>query len=100
MHVVINKLTLSKPVDDALVQKVREFFVTFTKNPEVVDAQLVVVSDTAAVVLVHFTTREALDRISKEVAAPWFAEHVRPYLGGPVERVVGEVVTQARVQAS
>jgi hypothetical protein len=96
MHAVVNKLTLAKPVDDALLEKVRGFFASFAKLPEVIDAQLLVVSDTEAVLLVHFTTREALDRISREVAAPWFAEHVRPYLGGPAQRVVGEVVAQAR----
>ena len=78
MHAAISKLTLGRPVDAALVQKVRAFIVTFTQHPEVLDVQFVVVSDTEAVFLVHFTTREALDRISKEVAAPWFAEHVRP----------------------
>lgn len=65
MHAVINKLTLGKPVDGALVRKVREFVVTFKQHPEIVDAQLVVVSDTDAVFLVHFITREVPGRISE-----------------------------------
>ncbi len=65
------------------------------QRPEFIDLQLVRVSDTEAIFLVFFTTREALDELSSEVAAPWFAEHVRPYLAGPVQRSVGEVVVHA-----
>jgi len=53
MHAVINKLPLGKPFNDALVQNVRDFLVTFTRHREVIEAQLVVVSDTEAVSLLH-----------------------------------------------
>ena len=93
MHAVINKLTLGKPIDDALVQKFENDLAPLMRDkPGFVDMRLVVVSDTEAIAVVHFTTREALDDLSKNVAAPWFAENVRPYLAGPVQRSVGSVV--------
>ena len=39
-----------------------------------------------------YKTREALDEISKNVGAPWFAEHIRPFMAGPVSRSIGEIV--------
>jgi hypothetical protein len=93
MHAVVNRITLGKPVDDALVRKLEDDLgPRMRARPGFVEARLVRVSDTEAIILVLFTTREALDEISKNVAAPWFAEHVRPYLAGPVQRSVGEVV--------
>jgi hypothetical protein len=47
----------------------------------------------AGILIVTFDSREALEHISKEVAASWFAEHVRPLLEGTASRSVGEVVT-------
>jgi hypothetical protein len=40
----------------------------------------------------HVDPREVLDEVSSKVAAPRFAEHMRPYLAGPASRSVGEVV--------
>lgn len=96
MYAVVNKLTLGKPVDDELLKKLEdEFFPRVRQIPGFVDAQLVRVSDTEAIVFALYATREALDEISRSIAAPWFAENVRPYLAGPVQRSVGEVVARA-----
>ncbi|MCB1281019.1 MAG: hypothetical protein KDB18_05805 [Salinibacterium sp.] len=93
MHAVVNKLTLAKPLDDALLGAIdRELGPTMRKQEGFVGFHVVSVSDSEAILVVLFDSRERLDAISREIAAPWFAEHVRPYLGGPVERVVGEVV--------
>ena len=96
MHAVVNKLTLAKPIDDALLAKLKTFYQGLRDEPEVVDSMIVSVSDTEAIAIALFHTREGMDRFSREVAAPWFAENVRPYLGGPVSRVVGEVVASVR----
>lgn len=96
MHAVVNKLTLAKPIDDALLAKLKTFYEGLGNEPEVVDTMIVSVSDTEAFAIALFHTREGMDRFSKEVAGPWFAEHVRPYLGGPVSRVVGEVLASVR----
>ncbi|MFO0669997.1 MAG: hypothetical protein U0235_10285 [Polyangiaceae bacterium] len=96
MHAVVNKLTLAKPIDDALLAKLEAFNKGLRSEPDIFDNMLVRVSDTEAVVVALFHTREGMERFSREVAGPWFAEHVRPYLGGPVSRVTGEVVASVR----
>jgi len=97
MYAVVNKLTLGKPIDDALRRALEtEFYPQVRGKPGFVDAHLVVVSETEAIVVGLYATREAMDDISKNVAAPWFAQHVRPYLAGPVQRSTGEVVSSAR----
>lgn len=97
MHVVVNKLKLARPFDEDLLRRMREeFFVGARKYPEFVDLHVVRVSDAEVILLVYFTTREALDRSTTEFAAPWFAANVRSYLAGPADRSVGEVIAQAR----
>jgi hypothetical protein len=96
MHAVVNKLTLAKPLDEALIQKVESDLVPRMRAQKGFSGmQIVRVTDAEAILLVFFETREALDELSRSVAAPWFADNVRPYLGGPVQRSVGEVVSSA-----
>ena len=52
-----------------------------------------------AILVIVYRDRESLDRISKTIAAPWFAENIRPYLSGPVSRSVGEIVAGSGVPA-
>jgi hypothetical protein len=96
MHAIVNKLTLGKPLDDEILRKMeREFFPRAREaNPGFLDARVVRVSYTYVILLAFYTTREALDEVSSKVAGPWFAEHVRPYLAGPVQRSVGEVIAR------
>jgi len=97
MYAVVNKLALGKPIDDALLKKVeQDFLPRFRNEPGFIDLQIVRVSDGEAIILGYFASRAALDELSSRVSAPWFAEHVRPYLSGPVQRAVGEVVFGAK----
>lgn len=92
MHAVVNKMILSRQLDDELLRQLEdELAPRMRAEAGFAGAKIVRVSDTEAIFLVYFTTREELERISRDVAAPWFAERVRPYLGGPVQRSVGEV---------
>ena len=93
LHVVVNRLPLAKPVDAALVNKIESDLIPGARAyPGFRSLQLVVNSDTEAIILVHFDTLEALERTTKEYAAPWFREHVMPYLSGPSTRTVGKLV--------
>jgi hypothetical protein len=56
---------------------------------------LIRAGNSEAIVLVLFATRQALEEISHDIAAPWFAENVRPHLSGPVSRSSGEIVAGA-----
>ncbi len=96
MHAIVNRLTLSKPFDAEAVRKVEDFLQrTQRENPDFLGGHLVRISDTVVIMLAYYASREALDEISKRVAGPWFAENIRSYLAGPVERQVGEVVASA-----
>ncbi len=93
MHVVINRLPLAKPLDEALLTKVESEFIPGARAfPGFRSLQLVRVSETEAIVVVHFESLETLERTTREYAAPWFRQHFLPYLSGPSTRVVGEVV--------
>lgn len=93
MHAVVNKLALAKPFDEQLLGRVkRDLLPRMSQRPGFLELKVVRVSDEEVVLLVFFETREALDELSREIAGPWFAEHVRPYLAGPVQRSVGEVM--------
>jgi hypothetical protein len=93
MHAVVNKLSLGKPIDQALLTKIETGLGTLlADHPDFVRVQIVNVSDAEAILVALYKTLEGLNEISKNIAGPWFAEHVRPYLAGPVDRAVGEVV--------
>ena len=97
MHAIVTKLKLGKPLDDEILRKIEHEFFPRAKaaNPGFLGARVVRVSDTETIVLAFYTTREVLDEVSSKIAGPWFAENVRPYLAGPVERSVGEVIVNA-----
>ena len=94
MYAIVNRLTLTKPFDPELLRRMdEEFFPSARKaSTGFLGAHVVGVSDTEAIVLAFYTTREVLDEVSSKIAGPWFAENIRPYLAGPVQRSVGEVI--------
>lgn len=65
-----------------------------TQNPAFHSCTLIRAGNDTGIVVVTFDTREALDTISKTVAAPWIAEHVRP-LAGAASRSVGELIAES-----
>jgi hypothetical protein len=93
MHAIVTKLALGKPIDDALLHKIEgELLPRAREYPGFIELRVVRVSDAEAILLVFFSSREQLDEQSSKLAGPWFAENVRPYLNGPVQRSVGEVI--------
>ena len=95
MHAIVTKLALAKPLDDALLHKVEaELIPRARQYAGFLEMRVVRVSDTEAIIPVFFSSssREQLDELSSKLAGPWFADNVRPYLGGPVQRSVGEVI--------
>jgi hypothetical protein len=95
MHAVINHLPIKPDADWATLNGKVEAFNASVAHPDFHGLSLIRASDNEAIVLVLFASRPALDQISRDIAAPWFAENIRPYLAGPVSRSVGEVVAGA-----
>lgn len=94
MHIIINRLPLSPHVDwSALAAKVDEFNAVAASSSEAFKGvSLLRTAQEEGVLLVIFTSRDELDRVSRDVAGPWFAANIRHLLSGPVARSVGEVV--------
>jgi len=94
MHIVINHITLRNDVDwtklQALVVEFHDQLIA--QRSDFHGLSMVRMSDNKATLLVLFEDLEALNDISKNIAAPWFGEHIMPHLEGPVDRSVGEIV--------
>jgi len=91
MHAVVNHLPLQQTTDWlALSRTINAFEATLrAQHPNFRGCSLI---RSGGILIVSFDTQEALDTISKNVAAPWFAEHVRPLFAGVVLPSAGEVV--------
>lgn len=94
MHIVVNHLALQDGIDWPQLEAEVETFNAHVKraHPQCLGASLVRESGAHAIFLVRFADLASLQAISSEVAAPWFSEHVKPLLAGPVVRHVGEIV--------
>ena len=94
MHAIVNHLPIKEDADWAdIAAKVDRFLSEMrAAHPEFKSALVLRVDEHEAILVATYADRELLDRLSKEVAGPWFAENIRRYLAGPVSRSVGEVV--------
>jgi len=62
---VVNRLPLAKPIDDALIARINDDLIPGAKKLSGFRRfQLVQNSDTEAIVIVHFETREVAERMT------------------------------------
>ena len=61
-------------------------------DPDLIDASIVQTDDQHGFILVRYKSRQAMEAVSNALAAPWFAENVRPLLAAPASRTVGQIV--------
>jgi quinol monooxygenase YgiN len=90
MHIVVNHLPI-KP--DADWNDIASKFEKFAKETRATYTQMKVAmlskaSEGEAIFVGIYADMETLDHVSKNVAAPWFAENIRQYLAGPAARTV------------
>ena len=87
MNAVVNHLPIKDGADwRELAAKFTAFeLATRQTHPDLMAPTLIRVSDNDAVPCIVYRDRQS-------VAAPWFAENVRPYLAGPVSGSVGEII--------
>jgi hypothetical protein len=97
MHAIVNHLPIKEDADWTDIATKCEKFAAETRaaHPELQRVIVVKVDDREAILVAIYTDRESLDRLSREVAGPWFAENIRRYLAGPVSRSVGEIIAGA-----
>ena len=93
MHIVVNRLTFKADADwEAMKAKIPAFAEVVRAEPDFIGIELLRVDQTTGIIMVRYKNRDTLDKASSEIAAPWFAQNMRQFLGGPADRVVGEVV--------
>jgi len=94
MHAVVNHLPIRPDADWADIAGKFASFSADTRGrfPAMNTAVLIKVSDTEAVFVGIYDDPDTMRHVSSEVAAPWFAENIRPYLAGQAARSVGEVI--------
>ena len=93
MHAVVNRLRLTpdRPADlwsraqDEVPARARQV-------PGFHSVDMIELSATEVVLVVVADSPATLDRIADEVGNAWMRENVFPYLAGPPERQIGEVV--------
>ena len=77
MHAVINPLEVRPDADWAALAVKFGDLNALIDDPDFRGCSLVRTGEAQAIVLVLFATRPALDTISSDIAAPWFAENIR-----------------------
>jgi hypothetical protein len=87
-HVVVNHLPIKPDADWAEIARLFGAFAegVKAKYPGMVVALLNRASDTEALFVGIYTDAATMKEVSSNVAAPWFAENIRPFLGGPAAR--------------
>jgi hypothetical protein len=91
MRVVVNHLRFVDPIPQSVVESAQDTMRALV-DAGGLDARLVKVDETHAVLVLAFSDLESEERIKSEIGGPWMREHVVPLLAGPTERSSGEVV--------
>jgi len=98
VHLVVNTLTFSAPVDRRLFARAEaDLAGALRAVTGFRSLTIVATGEREVVLLIGGDDAEAVDRIATEVGSPWMREHVLPLLAAPPDRKVGEVL--ARVEA-
>ena len=94
MHVVVNTLPIKPDADWAELSRRFDAFCADARpaHPGFLGAQIVRSGPEEAVLIISFSDEAVMAAFSSTVAAPWFAENVRPFLAGPANRKTGAVV--------
>lgn len=91
MRVVVSHLRFVDPIPQSVVESAQDTMRALV-DAGGLDARLVKVDETHAVLVLAFPDLESEERIKSEIGGPWMRDHVVPLLAGPTERSSGEVV--------
>ncbi len=94
MHAVVNHLPLKPDADwQDITAKFAAFAAGVRKDyPAMKTAVLMRAAATEAIFMGVYDDQATAEHVSSNVAAPWFAANIRPYLAGPAARSAGSVV--------
>lgn len=94
MYAVVNHLPIRPDADWQDIRRKFGKFAEATRKdyPKLKVAVLLKPSETEAIFVGVYDDQATAEHVSANVAAPWFAENIRPYLAGAAQRSVGEVI--------
>jgi len=95
MYAVVNHLPIKPDADwgDIATKFAKFSAATSREYPKLKVAVLMKTSETEAIFLGVYDDKATAEHVSANVATPWFAENIRPYLSGAAQRAVGEVIS-------
>src|SRR5690242_19287273 len=95
MYAVVNHLPIRPDADwEDIAAKFAKFSAATSKEyPKLKVAVVMKASETEAIFLGVYDDQATAEHVSANVASPWFAENIRPYLAGAAQRLVGEVIS-------
>lgn len=94
MYAVVNRLPIRPDADWQDIAGKFGKFATETRKayPKLKVAVLMKASEAEAIFVGVYEDQASAEHVSANVASPWFAENIRPYLAGPAQRSVGPVI--------
>lgn len=93
MHVVVNHYHLNVPVDQ-ISPKFEQAIPIIANMPGFQAAYLLKNADDRATLLLFWDSEADAESANQKMGPTWFATNVAPYLAGPQDRSVGEVIVQ------
>ena len=91
MRIAVNHLTFAEPIPASVIESAGDALHAVVEAGGV-DARLVQVDETHAILVLTFPDSETEERIKAEVGGSWMREHIVPLLAEPTDRASGEVV--------
>ncbi len=92
MFAVVNHLQFSKPVEKFRESLENEWLRLLASNKSFIDFHFVKAADDKAIVLILWEDEESAQSGAKSFGPTWFAKNFKPYLIGPEQRSVDEVI--------
>jgi Antibiotic biosynthesis monooxygenase len=89
---VVNRLTFTDPVDDAVAARFADAVERLDGVEGLVGAHVVRTGEREVHLVLLFTDADAAARVTAEIGNPMMREHIVPLLAGPTDRRTGDVI--------
>ena len=95
MHAVVNTLTLSRPLEDDVLERMqRDLMAQAREVSGFQEAHVVAVGEDEIVLVILCDTPGSVQALAEQVGSPWIRANLQPYLAG-TDRRAGPVVVSS-----
>jgi hypothetical protein len=92
MFGVVNRLTFTDPVDDAVAARIADAVDRLDGVEGLTAAHVIRTGEREVHLVLLFQSADIAARVTEEIGSPWMREHIVPLLAGPTDRRTGDVV--------